>query len=299
MPSDGVKSSKNKTLAPSNTCGSQDLETQSEPVTTKPKPVTAKKGPPRVAKKPPRPRKKAASVRGKSLEHSNEELQKRSLDSTEDVATLPKTIDTQALLARVEERQNMINCQNLTSRHDAASSKAWETTGLQQNQGEVSLPLQHPTGKKQAKRLSMVDESASQTTASISVAEVDGSLEGYSKQSQGRPSGQGPLPDLPLAAPTPPPICQALLEQSLNTAPISSKPSLQPLANPLTDSLPSLLRDPNFLDLPTLAEWAKAPEEERRTSLETFICRSIQDENFFKLCKDLDGTWQRVFLGKM
>jgi hypothetical protein len=238
-------------------------------------------------------------VRGKSLEHSNEELQKRSSDSTEDVATSPKTIDTQALLARVEERQNMVDCQNLSSRHEAASSKAWETTGLQQNQIEASLPLEHPTGKKQAKRLSMVDESASQTTASISVAEVDGSLEGYSKQSQGRPSGQGTLLDLPLAAPTPLPICQALLEQSLNTAPISSKPSLQPLANPLTDSPPSLLRDSNFLDLPTLAEWAKAPEEERRTSLETFICRSIQDENFFKLCKDLDGTWQRVFLGKM
>jgi hypothetical protein len=252
-----------------------------------------------VAKKPPQPRKKAASVRGKCREHSNEELQKRSLDSTEDVATFPKTIDGQALSARVEERQNMIDCEKLTRRHDAASSKARETTELQQNQSEASLHLEHPTGKKQAKRLSMVDESASQTTASSSVAEVDGSLEDYSKQSQGRPSSKGALPDLPLAAPTPPPICQALLKQSLNTAPVSSKPSLEPIANPLTDSPPSLVRDLNLLDLPTLAEWAKAPEEERRTSLETFICRSIQDENFLKLCKDLDGTWQRVFLGKM
>lgn len=300
VPKSEAKSSKSKTLTSSlNTCGSQDLETQSEPIMTKSKQVAVKKGPPRVAKKPPRSRKKAASVRGKSPARTIEELLRRTPDSAEDVATLPKTIDTQALLARVEERQNMINSTNSTSRHSAASSKVGETTLLQQNQSEASLPLALPTGSGQAACLSLDDESAPQTMVSVSVAKVDGSQEGYSNQSQARPSGQAILPGFSLAAPSPPPVRQALLEQSLNTTSMSSKPPFQPLVHPLTDPLRSPPRDPDFPGLPTLAEWAKAPEEERRASLETFICRSIQDENFFKLCKDLDGTWQRAFLGKM
>lgn len=297
VPKSGAKASKDKILASStDTCGSQDLETQSEPLKMKPKRVAVKKGSPRVGKKPRRSRKKAASVRGESPVRGIEELLRRSPDSAGDVETLPKRIDTQALLARVEERQNMINCQNPTSRHSAASSKAQTTTVLKQNQSEASLPLALPTGREQAMPLSLVDESTSQAMVSMSAAEANGPQEGYSKKSQALPAGQGTLPDLPPPAPSPPPVRQALLEQPLNVALISSKPSLQPLAHPLTHPLSFPPREPDF---PSLAEWAKAPEEERRASLETFICRSIQDENFFKLCKDLDGTWQRLFFGKM
>jgi hypothetical protein len=282
---------------------SQELETQSAPPTAKVKRAPAKKTCARVTKKPaaPRSRKKAASMREASPVPSVEELLKRSQESAKGVITMSKTIDTQALLARVEERQAVVSCQNPISKHSVAPSFAHDATAAaREDPSEVALAPLRPTGREQVTDLSLSEEQGPQAKIFTTVTEVHDFQERRHSSSQAVPAvGQGNPPDFLAAAPNPPPVRQTLSEQRQNITSTSCDPSVQPLANPLTGPLASLLRDPDFADSSNLAQWAKNPEDERRASLETFICRNIQDENFFKLCNDLDGTWQRVFLGKI
>jgi hypothetical protein len=281
----------------------QEQETQSAPPTAKSRRASAKKAPPRITKKPtaPRSRKKAGSLRGASPVPSVEELLKRSQESAKDVAKTSKTIDTQALLARVEERQAVATCHNLVSKHNLGSPFAQEARAVAQEEpSEASLARPRLTASEQVAEVSLFEERAPQARVFMAVAEVRGSHEDHHNPSQVVPaSGQDTPPDFPAAASDQPLLRQALLKRPQHIAPIPCKPSVQNLDNPLVGPLASLLRDPDFASSPSLAQWAEDPEEERRLSLESFICSSIQDENFFKLCKDLDGTWQRVFLGKI
>ena len=93
-------------------------------------------------------------------------------------------------------------------------------------------------------------------------------------------------------------VRQPLSEQPQNIASICCEQPPQALVKSLPSPLAALFHDPNFASPPNLAQWGQGSEEVRRASLETFICQSIQDQNFFKLCKNLDGTWQKVLLGK-
>jgi hypothetical protein len=65
-----------------------------------------------------------------------------------------------------------------------------------------------------------------------------------------------------------------------------------------TISAMALMRDPDFARAPEIAEWAELPSEERDTVLESWMCEQLESESFATLLKTLEGMWQRVFLGR-
>lgn len=46
-----------------------------------------------------------------------------------------------------------------------------------------------------------------------------------------------------------------------------------------------------------LAEYAKHSDAERAKAIDKLICDCLEDENFYKLVEDLEGTWRRIGLG--
>ena len=152
----------------------------------------------------------------------------------------------------------------------------------------------------QAATVCIFEEPAPQAMTIASTTAIIDSQEGRHGQSQGlSTSDRATPPDIPDAALNTTTVRQALSELAHGSVQSRCGPSVQPSANPLSGPLASLLDDPGFGSSPNLGQWAKGSEAERRSSLETFMCHSIQDDNFFKLCKDLDGIWQRVFFGKV
>ena len=275
---------------------SLELETQSAPPKAKSNRARAKKTSTRVTKKPavPRSRKKAAS-----LVPSVEELLRRSQESGKVVTSISNNIDTQALLAKVEELQASTTKQAQAKKSGLAPNVAQAAT-VADLQDQRPVPLGSPSRMRLRSGLSLSSEPAPQARTTRSVPEVSDSQGNSHGRSQAVPlSSQDPPPDSLNAASDAQPIRPALSEQLQNTVPTLCGPSIQHLNNPLPGPLASLLQGPGFAGSPDLVQWAKESEEERRASLETFICRSLQDENFYQLCKDLEGTWQRVFLGKM
>lgn len=282
---------------------SQELETQSAPPTAKSKRAPARKASARVTKKAaaPRVRKKAVSVLEASPVPSVEELLKRSQESVKGVTTISKAIDTQALLDQVEERQVLTTRQNMVGKYILQPSVAQEALVVaHQHSVEASIARARPTGGELGRDLPLSQEPAPHAKIFNFVTEVHDSQQDHHIPSQAVSDlDQGTLSDCPAPAPSTPFAPQALAEEPQSLASTFCEPSVHPPASPLTGPLASLLRDPDFAQSPNLAKWAQKPEEERRTSLETLICRSIQDENFFKLCKDLGGTWQRALLGNI
>lgn len=47
-----------------------------------------------------------------------------------------------------------------------------------------------------------------------------------------------------------------------------------------------------------LSSYISAPTEERMASLETWICKQIEDDGFLELCRDIEGIWQRIAFGR-
>ena len=279
---------------------SQELETQSAPPTANPRKGPAKNAA-RVTKKPAatRPRKKAVRARPTSPIPSVEELLRRSQESAKDVTKLSTTIDTQALLARVEERQALATCPDPVDKHKVGPGQE-ATVVPQPGQSRASVAQVLLPGGKQVMEISMYEEPTPQAQSFQCVTTIHGPLERNHNSPQVVPAtGHGNPPDLPFTAPQSPSVRRPLSAQPQSIAPAPSKPAVQPLVNPITGPLTSLLRDPDVAGFPDLVDWAKDPEAERHISLETWICRNIQDENFFKLCKELTGTWQRMFLGKI
>lgn len=46
-----------------------------------------------------------------------------------------------------------------------------------------------------------------------------------------------------------------------------------------------------------LTTYTNTPTPERITRLETWICEHIQDDEFLRLCQDVEGVWKRVAFG--
>lgn len=46
-----------------------------------------------------------------------------------------------------------------------------------------------------------------------------------------------------------------------------------------------------------LAEYAAQSDEERAKAIENKICECLNDENFWKLMDDVEGSWKRIGLG--
>ena len=49
--------------------------------------------------------------------------------------------------------------------------------------------------------------------------------------------------------------------------------------------------------IPDLASYISAPTTERIARLENWICEHIQDDDFLRLCQDVEGVWKRVAFG--
>ncbi|PLB55480.1 hypothetical protein P170DRAFT_506072 [Aspergillus steynii IBT 23096] len=76
--------------------------------------------------------------------------------------------------------------------------------------------------------------------------------------------------------------------QSMNTEPVQNKPSQQ-------ESLD--IQNPH-LRSENLSAYVSSSTEERTKSLANWICQQIEDEKFVQLVQDMDGTWERLALGK-
>ena len=46
-----------------------------------------------------------------------------------------------------------------------------------------------------------------------------------------------------------------------------------------------------------LAVYAAQSEDERMTYIDDLICECLEDENFGKLCEDVERSWKRIGLG--
>ena len=51
---------------------------------------------------------------------------------------------------------------------------------------------------------------------------------------------------------------------------------------------------PRQTDREQLANYANLPSAERMTLLQDFICEKLEDDNFLKLCTDVEACWQRI-----
>jgi hypothetical protein len=63
-------------------------------------------------------------------------------------------------------------------------------------------------------------------------------------------------------------------------------------------SMIALMNDPDFAKSPEIVKWADLPVEERDAALETWMCQQLESESFATLTKTLEGKWQRIFFGR-
>ena len=59
-------------------------------------------------------------------------------------------------------------------------------------------------------------------------------------------------------------------------------------------SMMALMNDKRFANSPEIAPWAGLSPEERDAAIESWICQQLEDESFATLTKMLDGPWQRI-----
>lgn len=218
-----------------------------------------------------------------------------------------RKIDTQALLARVDERQRL------------REPNRKNTTKLQ---GDMDF-LPHAE-RIASDRHSSVAPSPShgiefQTSAGESQRALSRSLESGSTGYSAIPA----VPRLGDANNTHPCVCQEE-DEMLRTAPKAvqqmprrkpdrgssnspERPALADITNirqsdrshaGISVSLRALMNDPDFAESPEIAQWANLPREERDAALETWMCQQFENESFAALLKTMEGMWQRIFLGR-
>jgi hypothetical protein len=59
-------------------------------------------------------------------------------------------------------------------------------------------------------------------------------------------------------------------------------------------SMMALMNDERFANSPEIAPWAGLPPEERDAAVESWMCQQLEDASFATLTKMLDGPWQRI-----
>lgn len=111
----------------------------------------------------------------------------------------------------------------------------------------------------------------------------------------------------PPADPNPPPTANAAESETLpnNTHPTNTTNQRNPLAETTTNnrSLPiPPPPQPALLDAISqpadLSTYASLPDSRRHALVDTWICNQLEDDNFLKLCQDVDANWKRIFLGE-
>jgi len=215
-------------------------------------------------------------------------------------------IDTQALLARVDERQS----RQRTKRKDV--TEALNDPTLQHPSKRIAsvalldMAALLPSGDRVELPTVSVPEAATRsvgvggsnlgTISSLATATNVGAFHGYHSRDHDV---------IPTSAQTPVEEMSASSIDAANTTP----PERGPLAN-ITNiaqlgcshttasiSMVALMNNPDFAKSPEIAQWADLPAEERDATLETWMCQQLECESFATLTRTLEGMWQRIFFG--
>lgn len=215
-------------------------------------------------------------------------------------------IDTQDLLARIDERQRLQRskrsaaleiCGNSTT----PPSKRIDTGGLAAiapPSGGVSLLLNDlPRVATGSGSRSLGDSSLGTTRALPRALDVNAVPDDDFQENRGLPpSAQKPAGELPMG-PSDRGVLGSSERQAL--ADISSNVAAPGESHLVTShSMMALMNDPNFAKSPEIAQWADLPPDEREATLETWMCQQLESDSFATLLKTLEGMWQRLFFGR-
>lgn len=93
-----------------------------------------------------------------------------------------------------------------------------------------------------------------------------------------------------------------IIQQTNNKNPSSATITTNPINNDTSaqyhqhqQSHPQPQQQSNII--PDFTSYISAPTTERIARLENWICEHIQDDDFLRLCQDVEGVWKRVAFG--
>jgi hypothetical protein len=217
------------------------------------------------------------------------------------------SIDTQALLARVDEREQRKNakCKDDTESHEGWNHIPPPKRVVSDTSMDLAAQPHHDSGEE----LSMAGfrEAASKSDITSGSSHVDIALLpkttgvnavcGYGTQENDvmPPSAQKPVEETSarsmnredLGAPERPPLADIS-----NAAQPGRSHTLA------GSSMMALMNDPDFAKSPEIVKWADLPVEERDAALETWMCQQLESESFATLAKALEGKWQSILFGR-
>lgn len=216
------------------------------------------------------------------------------------------SIDTQSLLARVDERQRQKQNKRKDSQelHEEqtplppskriASDVPLDSVCLLPSNEGARVPLSR---SHQAETASISKDQSS--THDISRFREATHLDVARGSNFNENSGVLPLAEDPATAASAASVSRS--QSSSQRRVLADNSNVAHAARQLTSaniSTMALMNDPNFVRSPEVAQWSDLPPEQRGAVLETWMCEQLESESFAQLLKTLDGTWQRLFFGR-
>jgi hypothetical protein len=216
-------------------------------------------------------------------------------------------IDTQALLARVDEREQRKNAKRKddTESHEGRNHLHPPKHVVPNTPMDLAAQPHRDSGAELSMAGSREAASKSEITSGSSHADIAllpqktgvNAVCGYGTQEN----------DLM------PPSAQKPVEET-SVGSVSREDLGAPERHPLADisnaaqpgrshtlagsSMVALMNDPDFAKSPEIVKWADLPLEERDAALETWMCQQLESESFATLAKALEGKWQRILFGR-
>lgn len=74
-------------------------------------------------------------------------------------------------------------------------------------------------------------------------------------------------------------------------------PSLTRAAGLIMESITTATATATVMTTADLTEYLSAPDSQRASLVETWVCQQLEDDGFLQLCRDVEGVWQRIALG--
>lgn len=231
-----------------------------------------------------------------------ERLEKQPAERLAVTAYHHSNIDTQALLARVDQRKRRPN----TKRKDVTESDGALALPLSKRIASESRLnqeiLPNPADRVQRPMMDVPEATtASMTLSNSKTRDIPTPPDRITMTSRRHDSQENN--GIPPSAQIPP---DETSSRSIDTGD-SNPTERRPLAN-ISNTVPSpifvsrsiaaLLNDPGFAKSPETAQWADLPPEEREAALETWMCQQLESESFATLTKTLEEMWQRIFFGQ-
>lgn len=202
-------------------------------------------------------------------------------------------IDTQALLARIDERQKQrgikrkaesgsleksdVDQKGKMAHSEAAGNSLLQCTDTSMGISNVLTKPHTPVPLLKVPRLD-----TSQTHGAQDGVGIPSSME-----EQIPPSGQTTTGGVGSDIPTQPSLSDAS----------NAKQDTQ-RDRSACSSVAAMMNNPDFARSPEIAQWADLSPDVRHAALETWMCEQLESESFATLLKTMEGTWQRVFFGQ-